>query len=68
MTGLMAARPAEDLRYGLRGRELSIHHLGGGTERRVLRSPAELIGLLETTFLLGVSHFSGLESRLARLW
>lgn len=61
----MAARAAEDRRYALRGRELSIHHVGGGRERRVLDFPGDLIGALEPEFLLDVSGVPGLASALA---
>ena len=63
----MAARAAEDRRYALRGRILTIHHLGGGSERRVLNSPTDLIGALETEFLLDVSGLPGLESALTQV-
>ena len=65
--GLMAARATEDRRYALRGRELSIHHVGGGRERRVLDSPGDLIAALEREFLLDVSGVPGLASALAGL-
>jgi N-hydroxyarylamine O-acetyltransferase len=68
VTGLMIARPAADRRYALAGRELAVHHLGGGSERRSLRSPRELMGVLEDDFLLDLSGLPGLESALHRLF
>jgi N-hydroxyarylamine O-acetyltransferase len=68
VTGLMLARPAPDRRYALAGRQLTVHHLGGGSERRSLASPRELIGVLEHDFLLDVSGLAGLEDGLRRLF
>jgi len=68
VTGLMVARPAADRRYALDGRELAVHHLGGGTERRSLRSPREVMAVLEDDFLLDLSGLAGLEVALGRLF
>lgn len=68
VTGLMAARADEGRRYALRGRELSVHHLGGGTDRRELESPAQLVGVLAGDFGLDLSGLGDIEPALARLW
>jgi len=68
VTGLMIARPAADRRYALTGRELAVHHLGGGSERRALRSARELMEVLERDFLLDPSDVPGLEDGLGRLF
>jgi N-hydroxyarylamine O-acetyltransferase len=54
VTGLIAARPDRDRRHVLRGNELAVHHMNGGTERRLLKSTEELRAALEDTFRLSV--------------
>jgi N-hydroxyarylamine O-acetyltransferase len=56
---LMAARPAEGLRYGLLDNELSIHHLNGETEKRKLVSSSELASVLEKFFRIRVPDGCG---------
>lgn len=68
VTGLMAARPDKDRRFALGGRTLSVHHLGGPTERRELDSPREIRTALEEHFLLDLSGFPNLDVALARLF
>lgn len=68
VTGLMAARADKRRRYALRGHELSVHHLGGETERRTLESPAKLRAVLQETFRLDLSGLGNIEPALARLW
>lgn len=67
VTGLVAARPARDRRFGLRNLELSVHHLGGASERRVLRSVTELRGALEESFLLKLPDAPELDAALGRV-
>jgi len=67
---LMAARPVPGVRYALRNAEFSMHHLGGRSERRVLRTAAELRDTLSDTFgvtLAGVANVAGLDALLTRL-
>jgi N-hydroxyarylamine O-acetyltransferase len=64
---LMAARPVDGRRYALRNAELTVHHLNGTTERRTLRTPAELRGILTGTFGISLPKSSGLDALLARL-
>ncbi|HEY6258514.1 MAG TPA: arylamine N-acetyltransferase [Xanthobacteraceae bacterium] len=66
-TNLMAARALPGRRYGLRNNELSVHHQGGPSERRVLRTASELRDTLGGTFGLTLAGASGLEALLARL-
>ena len=64
---LMAARPVPGARYALRNAELSVHHLDGRSERRVLRTPAELRDTLAGTFGLTLANAAGLDALLTRL-
>ena len=64
---LMAARPVEGARYALRNAELSVHHLDGRNERRVLRTAAELHDTLSGTFGLTLANAAGLDALLTRL-
>lgn len=52
VNSLLVARPAEDRCYALLNNELAEHHLNGPTERRVLRSAAEVRQALEGPFRL----------------
>jgi N-hydroxyarylamine O-acetyltransferase len=63
---LVAARPATDRRYALSGNQLTVHHLGGPSERRVLATLAELRDTLESTFLLRLPDARELDRALAR--
>jgi N-hydroxyarylamine O-acetyltransferase len=64
---LMAARPLPGVRYALRNNELSVYHLGGPSERRLLRTPAELRHALTDTFGLTLPRVAGLDALLGRL-
>jgi N-hydroxyarylamine O-acetyltransferase len=64
---LMAARPIPGARYALRNNELSVHRLDGATERRQLRTPAELRDTLAGTFGLTLGNMVGLDALLTRL-
>jgi N-hydroxyarylamine O-acetyltransferase len=64
---LMAARPVPGVRYALRNNELSVHRLGGPSERRLLRTPAELRRTLTDTFGLTLPGGAGLDALLGRL-
>jgi N-hydroxyarylamine O-acetyltransferase len=65
-TSLMVARTAPGRRYGLYNRELSVHHADGPSERRVLRTAAELRGVLSDTFGLTLADATGLDALLTR--
>ena len=67
VTGLMAARPDTDCRYALRNNQLTIHHLRGDTERRVLSTVAEIRAVLEDAFHINLPITSDLDSALQRL-
>jgi N-hydroxyarylamine O-acetyltransferase len=62
---LIAARAGTDRRYALRNRDFAVHHLDGSTERRLLRSPAELRDVLSGPF--GLSLPDGADAVLQRL-
>jgi N-hydroxyarylamine O-acetyltransferase len=63
---LVVARPATDRRYALSNNQLTVHHLGGPRERRVLATVAELRDTLESTFLLRLPDARELDRALAR--
>ena len=65
---LMAARPDTDRRYALNGTALTVHHLGGPSERCVLQTPAEVCAVLEEHFRLDLSGLPDLEATLDRLF
>jgi N-hydroxyarylamine O-acetyltransferase len=65
-TNLMAARPVAGRRYALRNNEFSVHHLDGRSERRMLRSVAELRNTLAGTFGLALVDAAGLDALLTR--
>jgi N-hydroxyarylamine O-acetyltransferase len=67
IANLMAARPVPGRRYALRNSELSVHHLNGPSERRVLRTAAELRATLAGTFGLTLPPVAGLDTLLTRL-
>jgi N-hydroxyarylamine O-acetyltransferase len=64
---LMAARPVEGRRYALRNGEFAVHRLDGVSERRVLRTPAELHDILTDTFGVRLPAHAGLDALFARL-
>jgi arylamine N-acetyltransferase len=68
VTGLMVARPDSDRRYALNGTTLSVHHLGGPSEKRTLESPSAVREVLEQHFLLDLSALPDLDAALARLF
>lgn len=67
VTGLVAARPAQGLRYALRGAVFSIHYVDGNTERRLLTSADELRATLEGPFQVSLPDVPELDSALERL-
>ena len=67
VTGLIAARPDRECRYALRGNEFTVHHVNGGTERRLLTSAGELRTALEETFRVTVPEGPALEAALERV-
>jgi len=64
---LMVARPAPGRRYTLLNNEFTVHHLNGGTERRLLTSAAEIRALLEGEFQLTLPDAPELDAALRRL-
>jgi len=67
VTGLMAARPDTDCRYALRNNQLTIHHLHGDSERRVLTTVAEMRAVLEDACHITLPATSELDPALQRL-
>ncbi|UQA58660.1 arylamine N-acetyltransferase family protein [Polyangium aurulentum] len=66
-TTLRVARPAPGCRYTLLNRQMSIHHVDGPTERRVLESAAEMRQALERDFLIAVPDTPDLDAAFERL-
>jgi N-hydroxyarylamine O-acetyltransferase len=67
VTTLIAARPDEGRRYALRNNELAVHHLGASTQRRVLRTAADVREALETLFLVNVPDAPAVHAALSRV-
>lgn len=67
VNGLLAARAEPDKRYTLGNNVLSVHRLGGGTEKNVLKSAAELRDALADLFKIRLAGLDGLDPALARL-
>jgi len=67
VTGLLAARPAQDRRYALLNNRLTVHHLNGNTERRMLTSVAQMRETLEGAFRVILPDMPELDTVLDRL-
>jgi N-hydroxyarylamine O-acetyltransferase len=67
VTGLIAARPAREVRYALRDTVFSVHYVDGNTERRLLTSAHELRATLEGLFHVNVPGSPELGTALERL-
>ena len=67
VVNLVAARPDADRRHALRNNELAVHYLDGRTERRVLRSVADLHQALEHVFRVRLPDAPELRAALARV-
>jgi N-hydroxyarylamine O-acetyltransferase len=67
ISGLYAARAAPGRRFALRNNELSVHHVGGATEKLVLGNATELRDVLTNNFRLKLPETSQLDAALARL-
>lgn len=65
--GLVAARVTPTGRFALRNNEFAVHHLEGGTERRVLSTVSELRATLEEEFLLTLPESEELHQKLHSL-
>ena len=62
----MAARPAENRRYGLLNNILSTYYLNGTTERRMLETPEALEMILRNEFNVDLADDH--KSIVAGLW
>jgi N-hydroxyarylamine O-acetyltransferase len=67
VTGLLAARPAPDRRYGLLNNQLTVHHQAGGKDRRLIRSVTDMRETLEGAFRIVLPDAPELDGALARL-
>lgn len=63
-TSLIAARPDVDCRYALLNNQFATHYLDGRTERRMLKTVAELRSTLEDAFRLQLPAIAHLDSTL----
>ena len=63
---LMVARPMPGRRYGLANNQLTVHHLEGPSERRMLKSVGEVREVLESVFGLTLPPPGELDAALAR--
>jgi N-hydroxyarylamine O-acetyltransferase len=64
---LIAARPVPGARYALANNQLTTHHLGGTSERRVLANVQEVRQVLESMFGLTLPAAAELDPALARV-
>ena len=64
VTGLNAAIVTDDARWNLRGRNLSVHHRDGHTEKTRLSSADEVAALLGARFGIDVDSIDGLSATL----
>ncbi|HEX2056154.1 MAG TPA: arylamine N-acetyltransferase [Nitrospiraceae bacterium] len=67
VTGLLAARPAPDRRYGLLNNQLTIHYRNGGKERRMITSLADMRETLERDFRIALPGSPALDATLTRV-
>ncbi len=63
----MAARPAPDRRYAMLNNQLTVHHLNGRTERRVIPNAVEIRWALEGAFGLTLPDAPELDTALERM-
>lgn len=67
VVGLSAALVTDEARWNLRGRNLAIHHRGGGTERIRFDTAAQVCGELTDRFGIDLSGLGDVEARIARV-
>lgn len=67
VTDLMVARADASCRHTLRNKSLTVHHLNGTSERRVLDSAADLRAILEGVFHLTLPNRQDLDAVLNRV-
>ena len=67
VTGLLAARPAPDRRYGLLNNQLTVHHRNGGKDRRLITGVADMREILEGAFQIVLPDEPELDAVLTRL-
>lgn len=61
-TGLIAARALPDRRYALAGNRLTVHHLGGPSERSEIETSGELADTLEELFAIALPDRAAFEA------
>ncbi|MEB3020259.1 arylamine N-acetyltransferase family protein [[Mycobacterium] crassicus] len=67
VAGLSAATVTDDARWNLRGRNLTVHHRDGGTERVRYDDAAQVCAVLTDRFGLDVTGVGDLEARVAQV-
>ncbi|MEH0824362.1 MULTISPECIES: arylamine N-acetyltransferase family protein [unclassified Micromonospora] len=65
--GLSVALTADDARWNLRGRVLTVHRRTGGSDRTVLSSAAEVMELLTGRFGIDITGLGDVEAHVARV-
>lgn len=65
--GLSAALIADDARWNLRGRVLTVHRRTGGSERTVFDSAADVVELLTSFFGIDITGIEDVETHVARV-
>jgi arylamine N-acetyltransferase len=63
VVGLRAALVTDDARWNLRGRNLAIHRLGGGTEQIRFDTAADVVDALTQRFGIDLTGLTGVEAR-----
>ena len=67
VNGLLGARSEPGRRYAIRDNQLAVHTLNGGTEKKTLKSAAEMRDALTDLFKLRLDQLDGLDPVLAKL-
>ena len=67
VTGIIAARADDGVRYALRNTRYAIHPTGGETERRFVKTIAEMKELLQGPFQIPLPAHPELDARLQRM-
>ena len=65
VVGLTAALVTDDARWNLRGRHLSVHHVGGPTERIRFDNASQVLGALMNRFGLDVGGIGDVHARIS---
>jgi N-hydroxyarylamine O-acetyltransferase len=64
---LIAAKPVPGKRYNLRNNELTIHHLNGPSEKKLIKDVKELKSILTDIFKINLEGLKGLDEKLEEI-